>query len=384
VNQKNRIDEILSLTGFIFTRLELDRISTRSLALAYFYPFFCPIYRQAISEVRELLWRQSTAPFPFDPNDPGRDWWQPLSPFLSHIIPGQSVRWILGEDLPGGASETAPHYRDFMSPWTELPEWYQNLRPGIRQSLDEAFQQTYKAVPYTGDAYRGGLLFNHDWMLEFARSNVPCLKYQDIEITSAFILGSHGSKSDPRAEIRLFSSSLVGADVAAEYIRIVGEWDQNQNMKLFDGWPGGTPQKCGPVKLNSVEVDSEWILPSISFKVFPPWPSGEMIGAFVNEALSEFGHFLPVRPTAAEVVNWVKALATTSLVEWSRLSGRQAISLWNEWAKQVSMPPGLGIPAWSPVHESTSPSEAQFSRERQKVLETMKQYHSQGLCQAES
>jgi hypothetical protein len=391
MNQEEKIQEILSLTGFVLTRMELDGVSTRRLSLAYFYAFFCPAFRDAVVMVRETLWAQRIAPFPFDPHSPEREWWHPPSPFLTHLIPGDTVRWILGEDLPGGASETAPHYREFMKPWVEKPKWYDALRPEIRKLLEDRFDETYLAVPWASNSnsdggLRGGKLFDHTWLLEFARSNIPPLatEYQDYSITWGALFGPDMEYQDHRIEVRLYSRSLKAVEVAQEYGRLLALWANDHRMRLFDKWPGGTAKRGGPIRFSEITNDRHWIIPSVSFNAFPPWPSVAMVEAFVTEAIAVSADTLSEKQSSADTSNWVRALTTTTLVSWGGLSARQAISSWNAWAPTIKTFEGQGIPIWSRIEDFTSPSEAYFSRERQKVLATMRHYRGLGLCDAES
>src|SRR5215211_2153130 len=101
MDQQARQEEVFSFTGFLFARVELERLDTRQAALAYFYSFFCPAFREAVTTARRLLWDSETAPFAFDPFSPERDRWLAPSPFLTYVLPEARVRWIFGEDLPG-------------------------------------------------------------------------------------------------------------------------------------------------------------------------------------------------------------------------------------------------------------------------------------------
>jgi hypothetical protein len=394
MDQQSRVAEIYSFTAFLFTRMVLADTDTRQTALAFFYPFFCPSFREAVAATREKLWHCSAAPFPFDPLDPDRDWWHPPSPFFTHRIPDGPVRWIVGEDLPGGPKPRGSNYREFMNASLPKPAWLRSLSPHLRKTFEDAFDETYRLNPlswlYGTSGGRAGRLFDHTYLMEFARSNIPPLQPESQQVAFSH---QHELLEDDEdddvgewtIEVKLFSRSVTPEEVARRYAAFLRDLSADDELRIFYKWPGGLPTKGTAVRIDQPRTDLNWIIPSVSFDVHQPWPSQELVAAFVKDLFDEFESYLAERPTRSESSNWIRALATTALVEFAGLSARQAISTWNRWANDLSVPSdAVGVPIWSAVEVEASPAEQHFSRERSKVMQIMRTFLDRGLCTIQS
>jgi hypothetical protein len=387
-DQGDKVAEVLSLTGFLHVRVETAGLDARRSALAYFYPFFCPLFQSAVTRVRESLWARATAPFPFDPESQERDWWHPPSPFLTRQIPRSRLRWIMGEDLPGGPTAPGGDYRRCLNPMEPQPAWLQSIDNGLEMEVVRKFDATYALVPWAerwlSGEFREGLLFDHTWMMEYARSNTPPLPRtgQLIAIDRISIRAGKGLPIvEPHLTVTIFSRSVSGQDVAVEYERFLQVSALDQPARVFEGWPGGLPEPCGPVSISGVRQDLNWVVPSVAFEVRPPWPSTRLIAAYATEVLARDGGHLAATPTKSEASYWLRALATTALVTFAGSSSRRAITTWNNWARGVEVPSGCAPTVlWSDIEREISPAEQYLSRERKRVLEIMDGLASQGLC----